>query len=601
MVETFNDHGISVGGARSGEVDTLCPQCSHTRKKKTDKCLSVNVDEGTWFCHHCNWSGGLHSGRRDWSDARKARKVWVKPKYEPEMVLPAAAMAFFTDRGISPETVANEGIGYLSGWIKFPYYRNGEVINVKSRRLDAKEFFQEKGAEKILYGMVPVTAQDPPTRLIWVEGEMDRLALLEAGYRYVVSVPDGAPAPGTKMSDLKFEYLENCEDYIRQFTEHVIAVDSDAPGQALREELSRRIGVERCLRVSWPDGVKDANELLMKQGVKAVCEAVAAARYLPVDGIFEVRDIMQDAFEMYQNGITRGVSTGFPSLDPLMTIRPGELCILTGIPSHGKSSLLDAICVNLAEKEDFRIGVFSPENAPLAQHMKKLAELYSGKPFFEGPTERMGLRDLADAAQFLQEHFFFISPREDAFTIDQILERAKVLVFRHGINFLIIDPYNDIDQPDSRDNESRAASLLLSKCQRFARLNKVFVCLVAHPTKLRKDDRTQKYPVPTPYDISGSAHFRNRGDICCCAYRPDDNKDFIEFHIQKVRFKEIGKTGMVRLNYNKVNGRFFEHNPHISETERKTLRRRVNAELEAARKAHDIHDPDEDRCGVDYE
>ena len=48
-----------------------------------------------------------------------------------------------------------------------------------------------KGAEKILYGLDDIELEQ---EVIFVEGEMDKLALEEAGFTSVVSVPDGAPS-----------------------------------------------------------------------------------------------------------------------------------------------------------------------------------------------------------------------------------------------------------------------------------------------------------------------------------------------------------------------------------------------------------------------
>jgi predicted RNA-binding Zn-ribbon protein involved in translation (DUF1610 family) len=38
---------------------TLCPQCSHLRRKKRERCLSVNIERTAvlYFCHHCGWKG----------------------------------------------------------------------------------------------------------------------------------------------------------------------------------------------------------------------------------------------------------------------------------------------------------------------------------------------------------------------------------------------------------------------------------------------------------------------------------------------------------------------------------------------------------------
>jgi twinkle protein len=87
------------------------------------------------------------------------------------------------------------------------------------------------------------------------------------------------------------------------------------------------------------------------------------------------------------------------------------------------------------------------------------------------------------------------------------------------------------------------------------------VFLVAHPTKLVKDS-TGKYPPPTPYDISGSAHWFNKADFCLSVYRGVDDQnvpgDDPEVFIQKVRFAETGQLGVVPFHYDRPTGRFVE-------------------------------------------
>jgi len=48
---------IDLKGRQSGQFYTTCPACSHTRRKKKATCLSVNIDEGVYKCHHCGASG----------------------------------------------------------------------------------------------------------------------------------------------------------------------------------------------------------------------------------------------------------------------------------------------------------------------------------------------------------------------------------------------------------------------------------------------------------------------------------------------------------------------------------------------------------------
>src|SRR5947199_10447216 len=59
-MRTWADVGIAVPYGTTGEVRTMCPQCSPSRRESRDACLAVNADVGTWYCHHCGWHGGLH-------------------------------------------------------------------------------------------------------------------------------------------------------------------------------------------------------------------------------------------------------------------------------------------------------------------------------------------------------------------------------------------------------------------------------------------------------------------------------------------------------------------------------------------------------------
>jgi len=62
-VKTFSDFGINVKAGSQGNVKTFCLNCSHNRKHKEDKCLSVDMTKETWNCHNCEWRGCLGNGK----------------------------------------------------------------------------------------------------------------------------------------------------------------------------------------------------------------------------------------------------------------------------------------------------------------------------------------------------------------------------------------------------------------------------------------------------------------------------------------------------------------------------------------------------------
>ncbi len=553
QMKKFSDFGIDVKGL-SGETKTICPQCSGQRKKKNYPCLNVNLDKGVWHCWHCEWSGSLSGGI--WREAQK-KVVYSRP-VAADKKLSAQWRCWLNQRGISDQTIDDNGIFNQKVYMPqieaetdavcFPFYRNSELINIKYRDAQ-KNFRMAAGAERILYGLDQI-AEDC---LIWVEGEIDKLSLYEAGFKSCVSVPDGAPSPSTRNYSSKFDYLETSQAIIEKIKKHVIAVDEDEPGQKLRAELVRRIGAEKCYIARWPAGCKDANEVLTRLGKDVVIEAIEFARPAPIEGTFSVSEVFDDLMELYQNGEVGGLTAGWPEFDKLYTVRPGDFTVVTGIPSHGKSEFLDALIIKLAQKHGLRFALCSPENQPIHLHVKKLAEKWAGRPFFEKFNDRMTVEELISSCGDLNNHFTFILPESP--TIDCILRLARASVLRDGINGLVIDPWNELEHSRPPGlSETEYISDSLRKMRQFARQNNIHLWVVAHPTKLQKrNGRANEYEVPTPYDIAGSANWRNKADNCLTVYR---NPETVDVLVQKIRVKEVGRIGVATFKYKLSTGEF---------------------------------------------
>jgi len=300
----------------------------------------------------------------------------------------------------------------------------------------------------------------------------------------------------------------------------------------------------------------------MKHGPEKLAEILSNPIPYPVEGLVEVREL--DLKNLYENGLHSGIQLGWPSVDRLyrLSAESGELHIVTGIPGHGKSEWLDAAMINLAENEGWNFGVFSPENYPLEQHAAKLIEKHLALPFGDGFKNRLSLEQLEHAQGWLHEHFSFIMPDEDHLTVDSILKLARVLVYRRGIQGLVVDPWNEIDhsRPDSM-SETEYISSCLTKFRRFARNHHCHVWVVAHPIKIFRDKESKTIPVPTPYHISGSAHWYNKADNCITIWRDRDPKKQsfeTQIHVQKIRRKHLGQLGVAKLYYQFSTGRFKE-------------------------------------------
>ncbi|KAK9834060.1 hypothetical protein WJX81_006707 [Elliptochloris bilobata] len=532
------------------------------------------------------------AGDRGGGSARgKARGKQQAPpaKPRPRLVrLSDEMMAFFTNRGISPAVVERNGIQQEKRWshkreryvdmIAFPYYRNGELVNVKYRSLD-KEFSQVPKAEKVLFGLDDCAGA---SEIIIVEGEMDKLALEEAGFRHVVSVPDGAP-PSVREGALpppeeetKFAYLWNCRAVLDQAARIILATDGDAPGQALAEELARRLGRDRCWRVRWPTADeadeqqsqagtarKDANEVIMKDGREELHRLVAAAEPYPIRGLFKISDFFEDIWASYaeQDSQEQGVSTGWKGLDPFYRVVPGELSIVTGVPNSGKSEWIDALLCNLAEQCGWSFAMCSMEKKA-RDHARQLLEKHVRKPFFAaqyaGNFQRMEPEAVQAGLSWLDQRFHLIRYEDDELpSVDFVLDIARAAVLRYGIRGLVIDPYNELDhQRPPQMTETEYVSQMLTKIKRFAQHYDVHVWFVAHPRQLRD----WKGDPPNLYDISGSAHFINKADNGIVIHRNRDpargSLSQVQVLVRKVRNKAAGTIGECLLEYRRATGRY---------------------------------------------
>jgi twinkle protein len=555
-LKNWADFHITLPGGASGEIDVTCPQCSATRKKKHAKCLSVNVEKGVFSCAHCGFSGGLLEGSRNynpaWNKPTHRRPAPIAEKRESNLI------EWFGRRGIPKSVLERNKVGTANVYmpqvedhvsaIAFPYFRGTEFINAKYRDKD-KNFRMETGAERVLYGLNDID----PAGCVIVEGEVDKLSVEVAGFISCVSVPDGAPAENSKNYSGKFTFLDADAETLETVQEWILAVDNDAPGKRLEDELARRLGREKCKRVAWPVDCKDANDVLKLHGASALADCIKAAVPLPIEGVFTVLDLSEKIHHLYENGWEKGVETGWAELDRFYTVRPGEFTVITGMPNSGKSNWLDALIVNLAGHFGWNFAIFSPENQPLEDHMSRMVEKYAGYPFNDGLTQRMDRETLDIGLEWLQEHMSWILPADDAeWTIDMVLAKAKALVLRKGIRGLVIDPWNELEHEIAKGmTETIYIGQVLRRVRQFARRHSVHVWIVAHPAKLYKEDG--KYPIPTLYDISGSANWRNKADNGLSVWRDFGNEHSpVEIHVQKVRFRQIGRIGMAKLAYRKA-------------------------------------------------
>lgn len=539
----------------------ICPFCADSRRKSRLKemTLTRQADGAVlYYCHHCEANGSVQPQQEYRVSAVPQPKVL-------DNALTTRHYEYLKSRGISAETAKKARLFAGEKWfsrlnkesecIGFPYFRNGSLVAVKYRSFPEKDFTQESGGAHDFFGIDQV---DPFKPLIIVEGEMDALSLWEAGIDNAVSVPGGAPlkvADGKVLpsEDKKFAFVWNARDVLDKVPYVVLATDQDAPGQALAEELARRIGKEKC-RIAKFDK-KDFNEVLNdpsqgKEGIKGIIEG--AAPY-PISGLSDASTYADRLNDLFTKGTGKGFSTGYASVDSIYTVAPGQLTVITGYPSSGKSNFVDQMMVNLARDHDWKFAICSFENQPEI-HITRLMEIYTGKRFFDGAA-RMTEADKNTAFKWVTDHFLFIdSNGEEPSTLDSILERARVAVKRMGVRGLVIDPYNYIDLDKTNSTETEAISNMLTRVQKFCKAHEVHTFFIAHPSKIQRSGVEQ--PRPDGMSISGSMAWWAKTDCGITVHRQDKA---VEIAVWKCRYRWVGTQGETTLLYDKTAGTYKEN------------------------------------------
>jgi len=365
-IESFNQYDLE-----EGKTQGICPLCSSDRKapKQKLKCASYDWQTGLGTCHNCNTTFQLHTYKRKGDST----KEFVRPVNENiSPVKNTKVEDWFKLRGINKNTLQNLKISEGPEWmpqtgkeentIKFNYFIGNDLINIKYRD-GRKNFKLFKGAEKVFYNINSIVGYNS---CIIVEGEMDVLSFHEAGIRNVVSVPNGAT-----INNNNLDYLDNCIDYFDDKEKIILAVDKDEAGQALQQELIRRLGAEVCFIIDFDD-CKDANEYLLKYGTERLSKLVQKAKAVPLENVTTFNDIEGEITDFVENGFKKGYQVGLQNFDEIFSTYTGQFITVTGIPSSGKSDFVDQMVVGYNQNYQWKTAFASPENAPTFLHAHKL-------------------------------------------------------------------------------------------------------------------------------------------------------------------------------------------------------------------------------------
>ena len=547
LIDEFNQHKLE-----EGKKQGVCPLCSHDRKPKNTKakCASYDWDRGLGTCHNCNTSFQLHTYQRKGA----SEKVYVRPAEVVHKPPASKVVEWFKTRGISQQTLTDlrisEGPEYMpqtgktENVIKFNYFMGDQLINVKYRD-GRKNFKLYKGAEKVFYNINSIIGYE---YCVIVEGEMDVLALHEAGITNAISVPNGAT-----LNSNNLDYLDACIDYFEDKEKIILAVDTDEAGQALQAELVRRLGSEACYLASFED-CKDANEYLQKYGKEKLSERISGARPVPLENVTTFRDIEDEVTDFVKNGFKPGFQVGLQNFDDIFSTYTGQFITVTGIPSSGKSDFVDQMVVGYNNNYGWKTAFASPENQPTYLHAHKLMRKHwQGMP----TAADINSEKWNQVADHCNTNYFHIDM--ERYTLESVLRKGAELVKRKGIKCLVIDPFNKVRDIDCKTEDvNRYTMEYLSKIEIFAKKYDVLVFIVAHPTKMYKT-QDGKIEEPTMYNIKGGGEWYDASYHGILVHRDYEQKT-VKAKVLKVKFQNLGENGAeAHFKWEPQSGCFIPH------------------------------------------
>ncbi len=446
-----------------------------------------------------------------------------------------SGMAFFPDLDRKSEALVFK---YPAGW--------------KARSFPEKSFVAGKGLRMVFWNIDRVF-QAAPERVFIVEGEIDALALVEAGIprNEVLSVPNGArkEAADNPHQQHGYAYVEEAlKTGLSRVKRFVWCGDSDPQGLGLRADMVRLLGAARFHFVEWPEGAKDANDLLISDGPEAVRSLVEeGALPWPVAGLYRMSELPEPPPMTLWD-------PGFPEWESKIRLASNTLSVVTGHPGHGKTALWAQIWFQIAKAYDLRVCVASFETRPRPHLRRQLRSLFCG-----GLERDLRAEEIAQADAWINEHYLFLLHPEQKPDLNWLLDTAEIAVVRHGASIIQVDPWNRLEaQRERNESETDYIGRCLRSVHAFAHDLNVHFQILAHPAKM---DSTRRGQPPALEDISGSKHWDNMVDQGFVVHRPEifdgsTRKTEARLYHRKTRFEELGFPCRLDLDYQINRGRY---------------------------------------------
>lgn len=445
-------------------------------------------------------------------------------------------------RKLDPALLLHMGVGpkehpALGVVAAFPYAKGGRHYAAKFRTVDEKDWRSSQGVSRGLYNEDALRQGQGP--IVITEGEIDALSCMQAGYTRAVSLPDGWTADGGKR-----DVLIEAEKDFRAAPYVVVAGDNDEAGASLPRTVANILAGHDVRYVTWPDGCKDANDVLVKFGEGELSRCITEAKRMDPEGGF-----ITGISDLPPLPSRRVLRMGLKPFDYVIAFEVGAMSVGTGTPGSGKSTFTTFAAYHAAMSENVRVGFLSFETHPhrTRDHLTRLA---TGRAWAE-----LSDRQRAEVGLQLDQSFRIVHRTFEArnHNLGWLKDMIYTLAVRDNCKLIIVDPWNELEHmPEPGESLTAYINWGIQQIRVWAEQFDCHICLIAHP---RKMDTSGKPRSPTGYDIADSAAFFNKPSLGFTVHQEsnDEGRDWVRLSTWKVRDTQLYgiEKGDTRLSFDK--------------------------------------------------
>lgn len=440
-------------------------------------------------------------------------------------------------RKLDPALLAHMGVKptqhpALGAAVAFPYRRNGEAYAGKFRSVERKDFRSSQGVSRGFFNEDVLKSGDGP--VVITEGEIDALSVIQAGFARAVSLPDGWTEDGGKR-----DVLVEAESLLRAAPYVIVAGDNDTAGASLPKTVANILTGHDVRYVTWPEGCKDANDVLVQYGEGELSRCLVEAKRIDPAGGFITG--ISDLPPLPDRRVLR---LGMKPYDFVMAFEVGAMSVGTGTPGAGKSTFTTFAAYHVAKNENIRVGLLSFETHP-HRTRDHLCRLECGRPWTSlSPNQQ------AEVGATLDRHFRIVHRtfEDGAHHLQWAKDMIYTLAVRDNCKLIVLDPWNELEHlPMPGENMTSYINFALQQIRQWAEQFDTHICVIAHPRKMMTDGKPRS---PTGYDIADSAAFFNKPSLGFSVHQEEDEDGtkYSSVTTWKVRDRQLYDMEPGRIN-----------------------------------------------------